>query len=260
MTGSTLILTVAMLAQPPTADRSAPRPTTHPARQWLAVTDPATGQPIRILGWTGPDGCVQFDPQEYPLLARRREPMPAGPAGYPPTGVVMEKIPAVSAGQVWRGGNVGASVGATEQTDRPPDVFLTVIGTKEERRRAKAELDRSPEFQTVRAEMGDRLAVHYYDPDAVMVKKVGLPDGGHPDIIVQDATGGEVKRWHEDPGAEPVAQEIRKLNPNYKPGGKPAADAEGPWVKAGVVGVAFLVTIGLSALSQNRSRRWTPRP
>ncbi len=261
MLGSTLILTVAMIAQPPTADRSAPRPTTHPSKQWLVVTDPATNQPISILGWTGPDGRVQFDPQDYPQLASRPKSAPAPSTAYPPTGVVMEKIPAVSAGQVWRGGNIQASVGATTDTERPPDVFLTVIGTKEERRRAKAEFERNPEFDQLKASMGDRLAVHYYDPSAPMVKKIGLPDGGHPDIVIQDATGGEVHRWHNDYGvADGVVGAIRKLNPDYKPGGKSATEAEGPWIKAGVVGIGFMITISLFALSQNRGRRWKSQP
>ena len=262
MLGSKLILIAAMFAQLSSADSSPPNPAHRPAKQWLVVTDPATGQPISILGWTGPDGRVRFDPQEYPQLARGPEPAHArpSPGGYPPTGVVLEKIPAVSAGQVWRGGNIQASIGASAETDRPPDVFVTVIGSKEERQRARAELERDAEFGQLRAAMGDRMAVHYYDPAAPMVKKVGLPDGGHPDVIVQDATGGEVKRWHENPGAGPVVKEVRKLNPDYKPGGKPVTEEEGPWMKAGVVGIGFLITIGLFTLSQNRGRRWKSRP
>ncbi len=87
---------------------------------------------------------------------------------------------------------------------KPPDVHLTVIGVEAEQVKARARLQADPKFRALEAAMGDRLAVQYYGATDPMVARVGLVDGGKPDVVIQDSTGKERLRSHFDPGPESI--------------------------------------------------------
>lgn len=281
MLGSTLILlaTIGQLASGEGSQQYHPAATQ--ARQWVDVLNPETGQPIRIAGWIGADGRPRFNPLEYPALAAAIEaagrpttappptpdpgPVPGkvGQGSYPINGVVQSKIPAISAGQVWRGGNVIEEAGpGAEGRDKggKPDVYLTVIGSKEERARMRTRLASDPTFAAVRSTMGERLAVHDYPPGNPMVAKVGLPDGGKPDVVIQDASGGEARRWHEAPDPAEVVKEVRKLDPSYRPGGHGKEEGEPPNVLLYVLvpAGATVFTLAMYFLI-TRGGRWNSR-
>jgi hypothetical protein len=257
MIGSMLIL-MAMIGQPP-----APMPAYPPAvvskpgeieraRQWLLATSPIDGHPIHILGWIEP-GTIRFSARDYPQFV----PMPATattsrPTTVPtgsvadfnkPTGVISSKFPPIHAGQSWTSSNAMGVIGETKNEPNRPEVYLTIIGPKRERERVKARLERDPEFQAVSREMGDRLAVEAYDPTNPLVADVGLPDGGHPDIVVLDATGKECERFRDDPGPSILADAVRKTDPSYRPGGD-RGETGGMnlgWIAAGVIAGFFIL-------------------
>lgn len=157
--------------------------------------------------------------------ARDDEPTPTKPksvAAWATNGVNLDRFPALGPGQAWYGGNVPetrGAIGATEQAG--PDVFLTVIGADADRKPVVESLQKDPEMSALAAAMGERLAVHDYAPDEPMVADVGLPDGGRPDVVIQDATGKVRYRARSDPGPSAIAAEIRKADPKYNPANDP---------------------------------------
>lgn len=217
MFGSTLIL-AAMIGQPGAS---------APPKQWIDTTDPRTGRAARILGWRDADGTARYDPIEYPWMKPAPGPVGKPVAGFPAGGVSFEKMPTVQAGAEWYGGNVHEAVGdAGERDEKTPDVYLTVIGDDAQRAAVRARFEQSPEFRDTRDRMGDRLAVHFYPPSNPMVRKVGLVDDGRPDVVIQDANGNEVRRWHDDPGPGPVVAKVREADPGYRPGDHEKTKAE----------------------------------
>jgi len=205
-----------------------------PASPALHVLADNSGKP-----WSSPDPAwlAQWVAQENTrIAAKAAKPAakpatpaqsPAGPSSQFPTGVVAQKLPHLPPGGVWYGGNVGASksgtVGATE--DGGPDVYLTVIGSEAERKAVVEALARNPELSSIVSAMGDRLAVHDYAPDEPMVADVGLPNGGRPDIVIQNASGKVQYRAKDDPGPTVLAAELRRADPHYNP----ANDPTGGW-------------------------------
>ena len=263
--GSMLIL-LAMTGQPPVADRPAnpPAVVSKPGagvhKQWLVTTSPIDGRPIQVLGWYE-GGQPHFDPRDYPQFAPatppRPEPTPtpttraatapAASAANPsnPTGVIVSKFPRIEAGHSWTGGNAPAFV-VGDPADRPtsPEVYVTIIGPKRERERAKAELSRSPEFAGVLRELGPRIAFEAYDPRNPLVADVGLPAGGSPDVVVLDATGKEIERFASTPSPSALAEAVRKADPDYRPGGRPlltrGTDLGPFWIAAAVAAIFFI--------------------
>ena len=224
-------------------------------REWIAAVSQVDGKTYLISAWRSADGSPRFDPREYPDFVPRPGPgpapePPAGPATpgprpswpYPQLGVIKDKVPRPVAGQAWYGGNAVRSIEAAdagEPRSRPPDVHLTVIGSEAEQARARERLAADPKFRALEASMGDRLAVQFYGPADPMVARVGLVDGGKPDVVVQDASGKERRRFHADPGPDPIVAEIRKADPSYRPG---RDDAGGVSIPSGAT--YFLLGVG----------------
>lgn len=163
--------------------------------------------------------------------AKRPKPSP-GPEPDPPTGVITEKLPQIQPGMAWYGGAPTPDfrpgidpVGAKGK----PDVYLTVIGKDVDRNGVIKALDDDPTYRALKTQMGDRLAVHAYDPTNPMVTVVNLPAGGKPDVVIQDASGKELYRRAADPGPGAIVREIRKADPSYKPGGGKLSGEQEDW-------------------------------
>lgn len=163
---------------------------------------------------------------EFPLDARY--PGRGGAQAAIDYGVERQNFPAVAKGKEWYGGNVSykAAVGST--AERPNRVHLTFIGNQVEREAARKDLESSPGYQKLAAEMGDYLAVQDYGAENPIVKDVGLVDGGRPDIVIQTTKSGKVTyRAHKYPGADVVINEIRKADPRYNPKNDPDGNTFG---------------------------------
>jgi hypothetical protein len=259
MLGTMLFLTLATIGQLPAADRPAlPRPVVSKpgearAKLWLDVASPIDGHPMKILAWTEA-GQVHFDPRDYPQLVPAKAPEPqlqepsAASPSNPPNGVLFEKFPQVQAGHSWTGGNAPQAV--TGQVDKvtTPEVYVSIIGSKRDRDRVKADLARDPDFGKLMRDMGGRLAVEAYDPTNPLVAEVGLVNGGKPDVIVLDATGKEIARFADNPGAGPIAEAVRKADPSYRPGG-------GQHQPSGGIGPGWLALAGLALFAIFLSQR-----
>ena len=265
-----ILLSLAALGQAPQPPRS---------RIWVEAVNQVDGKIHLISCWLAADGKPRFDPREYPdfvakspsLVAKPKAnpkpakldpnprpdilsgPHPPQPAHrddwpFPEKGVIESMMPRPVAGQGWYGGNVPKVIerGREPSKARPPDVHLTVIGTEPEQVAVRHALEADTNFQTLKTAMGDRLAIQYYGPTDPMVARVGLVDGGRPGVIIQDATGAERKRYHTDPGVIPIIAEIRKADPDYRPGREDEASSlgiSGPAMLALAVGVGILVML-----------------
>lgn len=240
------------------------------ARQWIDAVNQVDGKTYRIAGWLDPAGQPHFNPSEYPQFVSRPGPGPAQPDvnpalpaqpgpkpnwPFPQAGVTLSKIPRPVAGQSWYGGNAVKVIeaGMAAPKAKPPDVHLTVIGVEAEQVKARERLQGDPRFRALEASMGDRLAVQFYGPTDPMVARVGLVDGGRPDVVIQTADGKEQKRYHSDPGPESLIAEIRKCDPTYRPG----RDDQGGGINiSGATIFGGIVVVGLAVLIyQNRGRR-----
>ncbi|WP_435005176.1 hypothetical protein P12x_003070 [Tundrisphaera lichenicola] len=249
MTMRSTLIVLAMFATLPGADAPAQGPATvetkpgDPPKTWLTAVSPLDGRHIQVFGWM--EGTnVRYRPEDNPqLYGRAPKPAPATaqpPHAAAPTGVIADKLPNVKPGASWYGGNAPHRAEAGGLA-RKPDVFLTIIGPEAERRATVERLRRDPEFAQVADRMGDRLAINAYEPGNPMVAGVGLPANGRPDIVIQDATGKELNRHQADPGPVVLVAEIRKADPQYRPGLEPQADSDIPrevWL--GLAGLAIL--------------------
>lgn len=137
-------------------------------------------------------------------------------------GVMTGALDHLPPGKEWYGGNAPKTVGAGA-TGKPINrVHLTFIGTEAEREAARRDLESNPEYQQIAEQLGDLLAVQDYDPSNPLVKNIGLPDGGRPDVIIQTTAHPlPLYRAHEYPGAKILVGEIRKADPRYNPANDP---------------------------------------
>jgi hypothetical protein len=133
-------------------------------------------------------------------------------------GIDLAKLPSHPGGQAWYGGNVDYSAARGAAGEKPNRVHVTFIGSQVEREAARKNLEGDPGFRYLSEAMGDYLAVQDYGPENPLVKEVGLPNGGRPDVIIQTTKGGRVTyRARSYPGADVVVHEIRKADPRYDP-------------------------------------------
>ena len=103
----------------------------------------------------------------------------------------------------------GTTGGAGALTDDSHKPRLTIIGSKEERQRVLADLDRQPDLKHA-------LAVKAYAPDEWPVARAGFVTSGHPTIYLQ-APDGKVLHRQDDYSGPQDFEAIRKADPNYKP-------------------------------------------
>lgn len=253
----------------------------EPVKRWLDGTSPIDGRPCKVMGWME-GSVIRYYPADNPhLYATAPAPPPVGskpkpapepvgskpkptpepvepkpaptappatgpkpttPAPTPPTGVLYDHFPKPLPGRAWYGGNTPnhASYGNGEPTR--PDVFLTIIGTSEHRAKVRADMETDPTLAEVVRKMGDRLAINDYAADNPMIADVGLPAGGLPDVVIQNAAGKEINRHADYPGPAKLAAEIRKADPQYKPGGDLATEKKIDYLWLGLGAVAgFLI-------------------
>lgn len=95
-------------------------------------------------------------------------------------------------------------------------VHLTFIGDELTRKAARSALEANPSYRELAAAMGERLAVQDFAPTNPMVADIGLPAGGRPDVIIQDAAGTVTFRPKSPPDPARIVAEIRKADPNYR--------------------------------------------
>lgn len=165
---------------------------------------------------------------------KRPAPRDDAPINY---GLDPKKYPA-SKGKTWYGGNVPPKYG--DATDKAKRVHVTVIGKDAEGIVKAWEAD--PGFASLKTAMGDRLAIQAFtDPEDPLVKNVGLPNGGKPDVVIQEASGKVVYRAKADPGPAVIVGEVRKRDPAYDPNKDPSGGLTGDASKIVVWGVVLAV-------------------
>lgn len=148
------------------------------------------------------------------------------------------------------------------QESAGPDVKLhvTVIGSDDNRAPVVNDLMTNPAFASVR---GSMLVQDYAPGEWEVDPSLGFKTDGQPTILVQtgksaaDPKGGRVVYRASDysMGAEALAEEIRKINPNYKPAVDPGpatgkkstgvcplgfTDAHWPYILIVGIGVFFV--------------------
>ena len=127
-----------------------------------------------------------------------------------------------------------------DATDKAKRVHVTVIGKDAEGIVKAWEAD--PGFASLKTAMGDRLAIQAFtDPEDPLVKNVGLPNGGKPDVVIQEASGKVVYRAKADPGPAVIVGEVRKRDPAYDPNKDPSGGLTGDASKIVVWGVVLAV-------------------
>lgn len=127
---------------------------------------------------------------------------------------------------------------------------LTVIGPEADRKQVLADLQAVPALAVHR----DKLVVKDYDPTHWAVAGAGFVTSGRPTIYLQAPDGKVLHRQDSYPGAEKLAEAIRKADPNYDPKKDPDLTKPPPpalpplgsvplWVWAlGAVGVLVLIS------------------
>lgn len=131
---------------------------------------------------------------------------------------------------------------------------LTVIGPEAERKRVLDDLDAAPELAGLKA----RLKVQAYPPDHWAVSK-GHVTSGRPTIYVQAPDRSVLHRQDDYDGPGPLAEAIRKADPDYRPEADPDLRRPQPspavppalsglWERAKNVPPAAVVLAALAAL------------
>jgi hypothetical protein len=90
---------------------------------------------------------------------------------------------------------------------------LTIIGSEEERRRVLEDLTKSAALASWR----DKLVVQDYAPADWAVSGVGFVTSGKPTLYLQQPDGKVLLRLDQYDGPEPLAEALRKADPNYRP-------------------------------------------
>jgi len=244
----TTLLMLATLSQCPPGRVCPPtRPAPSAQQTVLAwhLTTHLDGHVDYAWGWKDSSGYVHVTTAPADAPAKPAIVPPAAPVGsLPPTGVVRGRFPTIT-NRAWYGGSDPHPVqvvGAAEKA-KQDFVHLTFIGSPAERKEARAKVEASPELKDMTESMGSRLFIQYMAPDNATIKDTGLPNGGHPDVVVQKASGEVVYRSGAMPSTSALVTAVRKADPNYNarsdPGDSPLglSDQSGP--VAGLV--AFMV-------------------
>lgn len=119
---------------------------------------------------------------------------------------------------------------------------LTVIGGEADRKRVLADIDTHPAL----AEVKGRVLVQSYPADHWAVAKAGFVTTGAPTIYVQQPDGRVLHRQDAYAGPEPLAEAVRKADPNYQPKNDP--DLNRPALAGGAPGAALVILGGLAAV------------
>jgi hypothetical protein len=100
---------------------------------------------------------------------------------------------------------------------------LSCIGTKEECQPIMDDVANKPAYK------GLNFTFQAYRPEDPMIKDIGVQPG-KPAVYLQQPDGKVLARWESYVGAEQVAGEIRKRDPNYDPNKDPRPDKPAPIV------------------------------
>lgn len=167
-------------------------------------------------------------------------------------GLDLERIPKVP--KAWYGGNVEPPSGPRVIGGPANRVHVTAIApTQEAADAVVAGWRANPRFAALEAEYGDRIAVKAYAADNPIVADVGLPNGGNPDVVVQDSAGKVRLRAAADPGAERIVSEVRERDPLYSPSNDPTPDGPSELTR----NPALLVVLGVLVFLIVRKGKWT---
>lgn len=98
---------------------------------------------------------------------------------------------------------------------------LSCIGTDAECKQLESDVAANPAFK------GLEFTFQSYRPTDPMIRDVGVAPG-HPSVYLQQPDGKVLARWESYAGAEKVAGEIRKRDPNYDPNKDPRPDKPVP--------------------------------
>ena len=123
-------------------------------------------------------------------------------------------------------------------------MFLTVIGSKEDCAAVQRDIDTAPALKGVR----DHVHLKCYQPNDPMVAKSGFVVTGKPTIYMQapGSSGKVLHRQDEYRGPDALAEVVRKVDPNYKPGSDP--DANSPLANVKNLPPMLWVILGLGGL------------
>lgn len=114
---------------------------------------------------------------------------------------------------------------------------VTFVGTPEEQARVLADWSADPAISKVK----DAFVFRAYSPEHWHVKGYGFAPG----LTVTDSEGAELHYAKNYAGARSVAETLRRLRPDYVPGGGSLPEGEIPWCPLFALGavalVAFLV-------------------
>jgi hypothetical protein len=255
---------------------------TLPAKYgWYEVTE--NGRDRKVWGRVGSDDRVYWTEQDQPKPQAQPRPQPAtrrpepekpiapfpAPAGSEPSstnGVDLSRLnPPPSGGEKFRASGSHAEQFARDvqavkkgeveasQTDDSKKPHLTVIGKDEDRAPVLKDMEPGGPLAWVR----DKYLVQDYAPDNWAVQEIGLSGHGKPDIIVQQHTAGSglkgkviLHRRDYAGGAEALADELRKINPDYNPNLDPGGSGPSSsgikvnqWVPIGIGGALLLLIL-----------------
>lgn len=101
------------------------------------------------------------------------------------------------------------------KTDVGGKLFLTVIGSKEDRAEFVRDWESNPEFRSLH----DKVHFGEFDRGDWQVSDgLGYAANGKPTILIQQASGRvDYRAYDYSGGAAGVAQALRRANPNYNP-------------------------------------------
>ncbi len=137
--------------------------------------------------------------------------------------------------------------GVDEATYPGRRTHLTLVGPNADATLARWRTDAS--FLELEAKLGpagtDTLAVQSYLASDRMPTAIGLPEG----ITIEDQTGKVLRRFGSPPSASLIVQEIRRVNPDYRPARDPSGSPvfsfptiplDPKQATEGIVGLAFI--------------------
>lgn len=225
-----------------------------PARQWLLGTEGRW-----YYGWWNADGSIGYYNAEQPAPPKVIEvkpkpkveaPAPKEPAGQGPVnfapqaegrkgplnfGIVIEKTFNRPQAEYFSAGQTAAShafiqaVKDAKSGGSFPDdsgkPHLTIIGSDADRAAVMRDLKGSGPLGSMRED----FLVQEYLPDEWPVTTVGMPSDGKPTIVLQQSDGKVLYRQNSYAGGEaPLADALRKHNPDYSPDKDPGPHGGGP--------------------------------
>lgn len=113
---------------------------------------------------------------------------------------------------------VRAQAAADGKSDR---IYLTVIGTPEDRKAIVADWQSNPAF----ASWHDKVWFQEFSKGDWQVKdELGYEAKGKPTVLVQRPGGGVVLRATQYSGPRPILAALRKADPGYRPSDDPTPD------------------------------------